>query len=454
MISQVELRAVSAVGLVYITRMLGLFMILPVLALNGDQYIGATTTTIGLALGIYGLMQALLQVPFGKLSDRIGRKPVILMGLALFAAGSILAALSESIQMLIFARAIQGAGAVSAALLALLSECSREQNRSKLMAILGISIGLSFGLAMVLGPLLAAKWGIQSIFWLCVALAAIGAVAITCLTPNLSLGLSSNIVSSQGDADESGQQVLSGSSKQNNRAELWRLNLGIFVLHAVQMSLWIAVPVILVENFEVAQSQHWKWYLLAVGGGFVCMVPLMQAFAKRNWYRSTLLVGIASIAVAQLLLSISDGFALFIFGLLVFFWGFNLLEATLPSLVSRWVDDENRGSAMGWYSSSQFLGTFVGGSAGGILVSQYGLSAVFYFGFGLFIIWFTLATKMRSLPNIKSFLLKDLNAEATEKLTKTVGIISIKNFQDQQEIFVKIDMDLVENQTLEIYQLK
>jgi|MEHZ01.4.fsa_nt_MEHZ011271187.1_10 predicted MFS family arabinose efflux permease len=450
MISQVELRAVSAVGLVYITRMLGLFMILPVLALNGDQYIGATTTTIGLALGIYGLMQALLQVPFGKLSDRIGRKPVILMGLALFAAGSILAALSESIQMLIFARAIQGAGAVSAALLALLSECSREQNRSKLMAILGISIGLSFGLAMVLGPVLAAKWGMQSIFWLCVVLAAIGAVAITGLTPSLS----ANISSSQGTADESEQHLLSSASNQNNRAELWRLNLGIFVLHAVQMSLWIAVPVILVENFEIAQSQHWKWYLLAVGGGFVCMAPLMQAFAKRNWYRSTLLVGIASLAVAQLLLSISDGFALFISGLLVFFWGFNLLEATLPSLVSRWVDDENRGSAMGWYSSSQFLGTFVGGSAGGILVSQYGLSAVFYFGFGLFIIWFTLATKMRSLPNIKSFVLKGLNAEATENLTKTVGIISIKNFQDQQEFFVKIDMDLVENQTLETYQLK
>ncbi|MBT5331014.1 MAG: MFS transporter, partial [Porticoccaceae bacterium] len=143
MLSRVEIRAVSAVGLVYITRMLGLFMVLPVLALNADQYTGATTASIGVALGIYGLMQALLQVPFGNLSDRIGRKPVILMGLALFAAGSLLAALSTSIEMLIFSRAIQGAGAVSAALLALLSECSREQDRSKLMAILGISIGLS-----------------------------------------------------------------------------------------------------------------------------------------------------------------------------------------------------------------------------------------------------------------------------------------------------------------------
>lgn len=441
MISRVEIRAVLAVGLVYITRMLGLFMILPVLALNADQYVGASTASIGLALGVYGLMQALFQVPFGNLSDRIGRKPVILMGLSLFAAGSLLAALSTTIEMLIFARAIQGAGAVSAALLALLSECSREQNRSKLMAILGVSIGLSFGLAMVLGPILAAKWGMQSIFWFCIALAGLGAFAILGLTPDQV---------NQPDNVEAQPPV----EIAYNRAELWRLNLGIFSLHAVQMSLWVAIPVILLDSFAVPESQQWKWYLLAVGGGFLLMAPLMQAFAKRNLYRSTTLLGIASLILAQIVLAQASFFSLFVFGLLIFFWGFNLLEATLPSLVSRWADDGRRGKAMGWYSSCQFLGTFLGGSLGGILASQYGLSAVFSFGLVLFTLWFAVALGMRSVPNIKSYVVAEFSEEEQAALAASKGVLSVKNFPGQQEVFVRVDMDKIELQTLENYQLK
>jgi MFS family permease len=439
MLSRVEIRAVSAVGLVYITRMLGLFMVLPVLALNADQYTGATTASIGVALGIYGLMQALLQVPFGNLSDRIGRKPVILMGLALFAAGSLLAALSTSIEMLIFSRAIQGAGAVSAALLALLSECSREQDRSKLMAILGISIGLSFGLAMVLGPILASKWGIESIFWLCIVLALLGAMAILGLTPN------------QGEKALRSNQSVEGGYY---RTELWRLNLGIFSLHAVQMSLWVAVPLILLNSFAIPESQHWKWYLLAVGGGFLMMAPVMQAFAKRNLYRATMLVGIASLILAQIILAQASIFSLFVFGLLVFFWGFNLLEATLPSLVSRWVDDSGRGRAMGWYSSSQFLGTFVGGSLGGVLAAQFGLFAVFGFGLTLFVIWFAVSLGMRAIPNIKSYVVAQLTAEEEAELLASRGVLSVKNFPEQDEAFVRVDMAEVDAQTLEKYQLK
>lgn len=439
--SAVELRAVLAVGLVYTTRMLGLFMILPVLALNSDQYTGASTFTIGLALGVYGLMQALLQVPFGRLSDRIGRKPVILAGLALFAAGSLLAALSTSIEMLIFARALQGAGAISAALLALLSECSREQNRSKLMALLGMSIGLSFGLAMVLGPILAAKWGIQSIFWLCMILAGIGAISILTLSPHE-------------DKEMSEYNIQGSASRKTNWLELRRLNLGIFVLHAAQMSLWIAVPVLMLETFAISESRHWVWYLLAVGGGFVLMAPLMQSFAKKNWYRSTLIAGITSLAIAHLLMMQSLGFTLFIFGLLVFFWGFNLLEATLPTLVSKRANEESRGRAMGWYATSQFLGTFVGAVVGGWLVSVYGLNAVFYFGLGLFILWFFVAIPMQPLPRVKSFVTSGLNKDEIQKLGKALGVNSVVSFANQKEIFVKVDLDLVDSETLESYELK
>ena len=441
MISSVELRAVSAVGLVYITRMLGLFMILPVLALNENQYSGSSATSIGLALGIYGLMQALLQVPFGRLSDRIGRKPVILLGLALFALGSLLAALSNSIEMLIFARAIQGAGAVSAALLALLSDCSREQNRSKLMAILGISIGLSFGLAMVLGPVLAAAWGVASIFWLCLALSGIGAVAILRLTP-------------QKTSSDSEDINARPSRFSNNPAELWRLNFGIFVLHAVQMSLWVAVPVLLFNSFNIAEASHWKWYLMTVGGGFILMAPAMRTLAKRNRYKTTLVAGVVSLLLAQLLLSQATGFVFFILGLLVFFWGFNLLEATLPSLVSRWVDDSSRGNAMGWYSSSQFAGTFVGGAVGGLLVSAFGLSAIFYFGLVLIVIWLVALISMRPLPNIQCFVLANLDKAKQQCLMLEAGILSIHNFEEQNESFVRVDMDLVAESTLNNYQLQ
>ena len=442
MASRVELRAVSAVGVVYITRMLGLFMILPVLALNADQYANSTTFSIGLALGVYGLMQAVLQVPFGKLSDRIGRKPVILIGLSLFAAGSLLAALSTTIEMLIFARAIQGAGAVSAALLALLSECSREQNRSKLMAILGISIGLSFGVAMVLGPLLAATWGVQSIFWLCVVLAAIGALAIVSLTPI------------QESASTSATDRPEEPIRPADLLELRRLNLGIFSLHAAQMSLWLVVPVVLQDLFGINQSDQWIWYLLAVGGGFVLMAPVMQALVKRNRYRATMLIGIVSLALAQLILSQAQFFWIFVVGLLVFFWGFNLLEATLPAVVSRRVNDQNRGRAMGWYATSQFLGTFVGGTLGGWLVSQYGFSAIFYLGLALFGIWFVVALPTTALPNIKSFVTSDLSAEEIEKLENTYGVISVVDFPEQKEIFVKANLDLIETETIESYGLK
>ena len=439
--SSVEIKALLAIVLVYTTRMLGLFMVLPVLALNSDQYIGSTPFLIGLALGIYGLMQALLQVPMGRLSDRIGRKPVILAGLALFALGSLLAAFAHSIEALIFARAVQGAGAVSAALLALLSECSREQHRSKLMAILGVSIGLSFGIAMVVGPLIAVRWGVSAIFWICILLAFLGAIAILTLTPARSHSVQPVAPS-----------VVFAEPLQ--KPELRRLNFGIFILHAGQMSLWVAVPVLLLERFAVAEADQWQWYLLAVGGGFFLMAPVMQIFAKRNWYRTTVKAGILSLMLAQMVLLFSHQFVFFILGLLIFFWGFNLLEATLPSLVSRWVDDAQRGRVMGWYAASQFTGTFVGGSVGGFLAGRYGLTSVFWLGLCLFVLWLAVSIGMKPLPNIRSFVLSGFDMNRAGDLANRVGVVSVRNFARQGETFVRVDMDRIESETLEAYNLR
>lgn len=440
MVSSVELRTLLAVALVYVARMLGLFMVLPVMALYADTWTGASTLGIGLALGAYGLTQAIMQVPMGKWSDRIGRKPVITIGLVLFALGSILAAQATSIEMLIAARCLQGSGAVSAVLLALLSEHSAEQNRSKLMAILGISIGLSFGIAMVAGPILASTWGVAAIFWLCAGLAVVGMLAVWLVVP----AEAKSVIN---------QSPLLARPVWVEVTELRRLNFGIFTLHAVQMSLWMAVPLLLVREFSIAAEDHWQWYLLAVGGGFVLMAPFLQAFAKRNLYRTTLRAGVLSLMLAAALLALAADFRIFILGLLVFFWGFNMLEATLPALVSRWVDESQRGRVMGWYSAWQFFGTFTGGLAGGWVASQFGETGIFVLAFILLTLWLGYSVGMKRLPNIKSFVVRDLSPVALDQLRRSPGILAIRQFHEHNESFVRVDMDRVESGTREAYQL-
>lgn len=438
MSSRVENRTLAAVVLVYVTRMLGLFMILPVLVINQEQYAGANSFLIGVALGAYGLAQAIFQVPLGRLSDRIGRKPVILGGLALFALGSLVAALASTVWLLIVGRIIQGAGAISAALLALLSENSREQNRSRLMAVLGISIGLSFGLAMILGPLLAARWGMQSIFLLCVLLAVIGAVAISRIPQQhaIETGISGQL------ADES-----------LAKSELRRLNLGIFSLHAVQMSLWLVVPVSLLEIYRVEESSHWVWYLVAVGGGFLAMAPFMQLMARRNRYKTTLLAGVVALLAAQFGLHQSLPFAGFVLALVVFFWGFNLLEATLPSLVSKWVAETRRGRAMGWYSASQFGGTFAGGALGGWIYSQWGEQGLSVFAIALLSVWLMVGIGMRPLPRLQSFVIQPLPVDRLGELLQCDGILSVIQYESDGESLVRVDMERVASDTLEKFGL-
>ena len=362
--NSIEWRAAGSLSVIYILRMLGMFMIMPVLAvfardLNG----GATAVQIGLAIGIYGLAQAGLQIPFGMLSDRIGRKPVIFFGMVMFAIGSFVAAQANTIEMIIFGRALQGMGAVSAAVSALLADVTREQVRSTAMAILGIGMGLSFISALALGPVIAGKWGLSGIFLLTGVLALFSLPILIWVTPSA----------------EQKKPVAGGLKRVFANRQLLRLDAGIFVLHALFTGLFVVLPVLLESS--VPRAMHWKVYLPLMILSLIPVFPLLRRFEARNASRTLMLIATALLIASTLTMAASHGSKVFLMGgLLVLFVGFNLLEALLPSTISKQAPAEDKGAALGVYSSSQFLGSFVGGLGGGLLLHHVNPSAVFIAG--------------------------------------------------------------------------
>jgi len=365
-----ERRSSFSLALIFALRMLGLFLVLPVFALEADTYPGGhNQTLVGLAMGMYGLTQAILQLPLGLASDRLGRKRVIVAGLVVFAAGSLLAALAQSIVGLIVGRAIQGAGAVSAATVALLADQTRDVVRTKAMALVGASIGLMFALALVVAPMLAAHIGLSGLFVLTGVLALAGIAVVLWLVP-----------------PETPLAELSDAA-QGRFADLWRhadlmrLNIGVFVLHSVQMSMWVAVPALLVQA-GLAKEAHWQTYLPAVVLSFTAMGGLF-VLERRGQLRTALLLAIALVLAVQvglgLLLALDITPTLMLLGVLlfVFFCGFNVLEATQPSLVSRMAPPMLRGAALGAYNTLQSLGLFAGGALGGLLATYTGMGGLF-----------------------------------------------------------------------------
>ena len=359
--SPAELRASVALAAVFALRLFGMFVILPVFALWADGRPGWSLTLVGIALGIYGLVQGSLQIPFGWLSDRRGRKPVIYAGLAIMAAGSFVCAAAESPWMVILGRALQGAGAISGTVVAFAADLTRESQRTKIMAIIGSTIGAMFGLSFVLGPFLGQSIGLPGIFaltgFLCIAAMAVVRFAVP-------------------DAP----QVLKAPPPTSFREvlrdpELARLNVGIFALHAVLMALFVVVPVALTRAGLVA-ADHWWVYLSTVAAGFLLMLPgVVGPAAARD--RGVFLVAIVVVGLALAVLAgAMDTVAGIVVALVIFFAGFNVLEAKLPALVSRAAPRGARGAATGVYSSVQFLGTFAGAAAGGALAQHAGLTAV------------------------------------------------------------------------------
>ncbi len=384
--SRLELRASVGLASVYGLRMLGLFIILPIFALYAEHLPGGEShLLIGIALGAYGLTQAVLQIPAGWLSDHYGRKPVIYTGLILFAIGSLVAAFADNIYWIIAGRIIQGAGAINAAVMALTADLTREDHRTKAMAMIGMTIGVSFALSMVLSPLLYASIGMSGIFTMTAVLAVFAMLVIAFIVPN------PVITRFHSDTEASSKRL--GEVLRNK--DLLRLDFGIFALHAVLMSVFMQVPFMLKDN-GLHTVYHWKVYLPVMLLAFVLMIPPMIIGEKKAKGKEVFIGAIALAALAQLVLLVFHGSVLSVAtALLLFFVAFNLLEAKLPSLISKTAPLAAKGTAMGVYSSVQFLGAFVGASAGGYLMEHFGGNAVLIFAIVLLVLWLLVASGMQ-----------------------------------------------------------
>jgi len=384
-----ERRTVGSLALLYSFRMLGLFMVLPLLALYAADLPGASPALIGLALGIYGLTQALLQIPFGWLSDQIGRKPVIVGGLILFALGSVVAGMAESIEGIVLGRTLQGAGAIASTVMALVADLTREEQRTKAMAVVGMSIGLSFAVALVLGPVVAAAGGLSAVFWFTAALAVAGIVIVVLLVPAPAAHGIEHI-------DVGTRAGLIGRSLRDGA--LQRLNFGVFTLHFILMACFLVVPGFLEQTAGIDRSQHWYVYLPALLLSIAGMVPLMIVAERGGRPHQMFLLGIVLLLAAVAMLGFTSNTLLFYAALWLFFVGFNYLEATLPSLVSKTVFAGGKGTAMGVYSTCQFLGAFAGGAGGGWLLQYAGVGALIGTCVALAALWLILVLPARAMP--------------------------------------------------------
>mgnify|MGYP004702100513 CR=1 FL=1 len=380
-----ERRTGGALAAIFGLRMLGLFLVLPVFSVLASGLPGGNDLMlVGLALGAYGLTQACFQIPFGLASDRWGRKPVIVAGLLLFAAGSFMAAAAPDIYWMIAGRVLQGAGAVSAAVSALAADLTREQHRTKVMAMIGASIGLVFALSLVIAPPLAAAIGLSGLFTLigCLALLAI-VLLFTAVPPAPTLS-----VPTRG----SFTTVLFDP-------KLARLNFGVFALHLMQMALWMVVPAALIASGGLPGAEHWKVYLPAVLLSLALMVPAIVAAERHGKLRPIYAGAVLLLVLVQGGLALmGDGLWAIGLWLLLFFVAFNILEALLPSLISRLAPPESKGAALGIYNTTQSLGLFLGGIMGGWLVKNFGPTAVHLFCAAVGIIWLALAVRVTAPP--------------------------------------------------------
>ncbi len=387
--SRTELRAGASLAGVFGLRMLGLFLILPVFAVYAPQLAGGDDLTlVGIALGAYGLAQAILQIPFGMASDRWGRKPVITIGLLIFAAGSFLAAGADDIWTVIAGRTLQGAGAISSVVIALAADLSREHHRTKIMAMIGASIGLVFALSLVSAPVLYQWIGMSGLF------------VVTGLLSLLAIGVMKQMVPDvpRGAGPPPAPRGASALREAVLAPELLRLNAGIFVLHLVQMAMFVVIPPRLVEA-GLELHDHWKLYLPVVLVSFLIMTPPILYADRRNQPKPVLLGAVLLlVAVEALLAALGTRVAVYAVLLLAFFAAFNILEALLPSLISRIAPAHARGTAIGVYNTTQTLGLFFGGLLGGWVAKHHGTGAVFGTCAVLSVLWLAAASGMRPLP--------------------------------------------------------
>lgn len=378
-----ELRASIGLASIFGLRMLGMFVILPVFAIYAETLRGGDDLTlVGFAIGAYGLTQAVLQIPFGWLSDRYGRKPVIYCGLVIFALGSFIAAAADSIGGVIAGRILQGAGAISAVVIALTADLTRETQRTKAMAMIGSTIGLTFALSLVASPWLNQLIGVRGIF------------ALTGILSLLAIGVVYAVVPAAPPMVKHAADDSMSLLKLLRDPQLARLNFGIFALHAVLMALFIVVPLSLRDG-GLGVDHHWQVYLPVMLGSFVVMLPPVIIAERRGRLKAVFAGAVAVLLVGHIAMPwlLGSTNAIIVF-LLIFFSAFNVLEAMLPSLTSKLAPPSAKGAAMGIYSSIQFLGTFAGAASGGFLYHRFGTNGVFVFDVTLLAVWLVLALGM------------------------------------------------------------
>lgn len=378
--SPAERRAGVSLAGIFALRMLGLFLILPVFAVHAHGMPGGDNAAmVGMAIGAYGLTQAFLQIPFGTASDRFGRKPVIIFGLVLFVLGSVVAALAEDVQMVIVGRVIQGAGAISAAVTALAADLTRDQHRTKVMAMIGSSIGLVFAISMVAAPLLYSLIGMSGLFWLTAVLAGAAILTVIFIVP----------------AAPPVPRAIGRFSEVLGNGQLMRLNFGVFALHLMQTAMWVLVPAGLVQA-GLPMAEHWKVYLPAVLLSFVVMVPAIIMAEKKGAMKRVFNSAISLLLLVQVGLYVTGSAGMWPLAILLtlFFVAFNVLEATQPSWISRIAPPHAKGTALGIYNTLQSLGLFLGGALGGWLVQHVGPGSVSLLGGGLAVVWLILASGM------------------------------------------------------------
>ena len=437
-----EKRTAISLSLVFALRMLGLFMIMPVFAIYGQDLVGYSPLWVGFAIGAYGLTQALLQIPAGMLSDKYGRRPIIYGGLILFAIGSLVAGFSDSVYGVTFGRALQGTGAIASAILALAADVTREQQRSKAMGMIGVSIGLAFALAMVAGPVLAPFIGLQGLFFITAAGALVGIAIVYFFIPNVL------------NKAPRGETIAIPSMIANlaKQPQLFRLNLGIFILHLSLTAIFVTLPLQL-QHMQLAADEHWKIYLPALLMSFLLIIPMLIMAAKTQKNKHFYLLSILLMASSLVAMALTQhSIILMFFVMLLFFTAFNFLEASLPAFISMLAPAGTKGTAMGIYSTHQFLGAFFGGIIGGLSYKLVGSSGLFLCLAGLMVVWFLLSTGMRNPSKIRTFTfstnIKDeQQANIISNLLITLkGALETVVIVEEQTVYIKADTQVFKQQ--------
>jgi len=443
-----ERRASYSLASIYSLRMMGLFMILPVFSLYADGLTHTTPILLGLAIGAYGLTQALFQIPFGMLSDRFGRKPVITFGLLLFAFGSIVAANADTITGVIIGRALQGSGAIAAAIMALTADLTQEEHRTKAMAVIGMSIGLSFAVSLVLGPVFNEWIGVRGIFWMTAVLAVAGIFMLRFGVPQPAHSI----------IHRDAEPVRGYFAAVLRDTQLLRLDMGVFILHMILTASFVVLPFALRDYADIAVADHWHVYLPVLLISMLVMVPLVVLAEKYRHIKQVYVGAIVLVALGQFGLSMFYDSLIGVFlTLLLYFLAFNVLEALLPSLIAKFAPADKKGTAMGVYSTSQFSGAFVGGVVGGTVYGMAGLDAVFLFCAVAALIWVGVAATMQTPRYLSNFMLHvgTLDAGGQRQmlidLKKMPGVHEVTIVAEEGAAYLKIDSRVADKEALEAF---